>query len=431
MDKNQTKEVQNAVLGLYKAFKQVCDDNGLRFFAIGGTAIGAVRHKGFIPWDDDIDVAMPRIDYEKFIELSKRMSKGIHFVDYVHRSDTPLLVGRVYSENTTLVPAWSITEPDKYNGVALDIMPLDGVSDNLLAYKIYRLIARSMYAMVSVAAHSGRPKLKRSLKSYLLHYGTPMFKPFLNSVTLKSYLLKLNKKHTFDNSRFLARTWWFSSHDGMHAAARYSKEDFESYIELPFEDTMMRMPVGYDNYLNSVYPGYMKLPPEHKRVARHSSGGIVDMNRPYGYYRVKEKGLIVGYTAGCYDMFHVGHLNLLKRAKENSDYLIVGVNSDAAMYSYKKKYPVIPEDERMSIIAALEYVDEVVLVNNTDKLHAYNLHQYDVIFVGDDHKNEPAWVKLDETLSKNNSKVHYFNYTPHISSSKLRIRLDNKIESKN
>ena len=129
-------------------------------------------------------------------------------------------------------------------------------------------------------------------------------------------------------------------------------------------------------------------------------------------------------------MFHVGHLNLLQRARQKCDYLIVGVNSDEAMFSYKKKYPVIPEGERMAIIAALECVDEVVLVDNTDKMHAYGLHEYDVIFVGDDHKSEQKWIELEEKLSKKGSRVHYFNYTPHISSTKLRTKLNGLIKGR-
>ena len=80
---------------------------------------------------------------------------------------------------------------------------------------------------------------------------------------------------------------------------------------------------------------------------------------------------VIGYTAGVYDMFHIGHLNLLKNAKKHCDYLIVGVNSDEATFSYKNKFPVIPWEERAEIVEAIKYVDEIVKVDNTDKIFAF------------------------------------------------------------
>lgn len=129
---------------------------------------------------------------------------------------------------------------------------------------------------------------------------------------------------------------------------------------------------------------------------------------------------IVGYTAGVYDMFHVGHLNLLMNAKKYCDYLIVGVNSDEETYSYKQKYPIIPEDERLRIVNAIKYVDEAVLVQNRDKIHAYEKFKPDVIIVGDDHKNEKVWQELDAYLRERGSKVIFLPYTQHLSSTKLR-----------
>lgn len=129
---------------------------------------------------------------------------------------------------------------------------------------------------------------------------------------------------------------------------------------------------------------------------------------------------ITGYTAGVYDMFHVGHLNLLKNAKKQCDYLIVGVNTDSATYGYKQKYPVIPEEERREIVEAIKFVDEVVLVENTDKIYAYETYKPDFIIVGDDHKNEPKWRVVDDYLRQRGSRVVFLPYTEHTSSTKLR-----------
>lgn len=136
----------------------------------------------------------------------------------------------------------------------------------------------------------------------------------------------------------------------------------------------------------------------------------------------------VGYTQGVYDMFHVGHLNLLKSAKAQCDYLIVGVNSDELTAEYKNKKPIIPEAERLAIVDAVKYVDATDLATDlaTDhnKIEAYKKHHYDIIFVGDDHKGELRWQKLEMELEKLGSKVVYLPYTKHVSSTKLRVVVD-------
>ena len=137
----------------------------------------------------------------------------------------------------------------------------------------------------------------------------------------------------------------------------------------------------------------------------------------------------IGYTAGVYDMFHIGHLNILEKAKQHCDYLIVGVNSDKATYGYKNKRPVIPEEERMEIVKAIKHVDEVVRVDDTDKKLAFEKYRFDLIFVGDDHKGEPKWDELDGFLKERGSRVVYLPYTSHTSSSKLSDVIDRMLIS--
>lgn len=138
---------------------------------------------------------------------------------------------------------------------------------------------------------------------------------------------------------------------------------------------------------------------------------------------------VVGYTQGVYDMFHIGHLNLLKNAKQKCDFLIVGVNSDELTMRYKNKEPIIPEDERLAIVDAVKYVDATDLATDHNKLEAYAKHHYDIIFVGEDHKGEPKWRQLESELSKVGSKVVYLPYTEHTNSTKLRAVLDEKIDA--
>ena len=131
----------------------------------------------------------------------------------------------------------------------------------------------------------------------------------------------------------------------------------------------------------------------------------------------------VGYTTGVYDLFHIGHLNLLKRAKEHCDYLIVGVTVDE-LVSYKGKQAVIPYEERSAIVEAIKYVDMVVPQTSMDKLGAWEKYHFDVMFVGDDWKGSPAWNKYEEQFKEKGVDIVYFPYTKSTSSTKLRQVLD-------
>ena len=128
---------------------------------------------------------------------------------------------------------------------------------------------------------------------------------------------------------------------------------------------------------------------------------------------------VVGYTTGVFDLFHIGHLRLLKRAKRHCDYLIVGVSTDDLVSSYKNKSPIIPLSDRLEIISSVKYVDEVVLQTNRNKKQQFEEIDYDILFVGDDWKGDPLWIDLEKHLSVCGASIQYFKYTDHVSSTKL------------
>lgn len=143
-----------------------------------------------------------------------------------------------------------------------------------------------------------------------------------------------------------------------------------------------------------------------------------------------EKKYKTGYVPGVYDLFHVGHLNLIRKAKEVSEYLIVGVLSDELVMHFKGKYPVIPLEQRMEIIGALKDVDEVIEVNfsNTVKMDAWKQLQYDAYFSGSDHGSE--WDEEKKALQKVGSDIVFFPYTESVSSTMLKKQLSIDTEPK-
>lgn len=133
----------------------------------------------------------------------------------------------------------------------------------------------------------------------------------------------------------------------------------------------------------------------------------------------------VGYTAGVYDMFHIGHLNILKRAKENCDYLIVGVSTDELVQNYKNKKTIIPFEERAAIVEAIKYVDKVVPQVSMNKMQAWENYKFDAMFVGDDWKGTEKWNKIEAEFKKVGVDIVYFPYTQGTSSTILREKLLN------
>lgn len=131
----------------------------------------------------------------------------------------------------------------------------------------------------------------------------------------------------------------------------------------------------------------------------------------------------IGYTQGTFDLFHVGHLNLLNHAKEQCDYLIVGVNSDRLVKEYKNKQVVIVEQERARIVEAIKSVDKVILVDTLDKIEIAKIIDFNVIFIGDDWVNNERWIKTVEEMKNLKIDVVFLPHTDGISSTDIRTKI--------
>ncbi len=138
---------------------------------------------------------------------------------------------------------------------------------------------------------------------------------------------------------------------------------------------------------------------------------------------------IIGYTTGVYDMFHIGHLNILRRAKEQCDYLIVGVSTDELVLKEKNKTPVIPWNERAEIIKAIRYVDEVVVQPDKDKLAAWERYHFDKMFVGTDWQGTPQWKKIEEQFAPLGVEIVYLPHTDGVSSTELTNYIKKVLET--
>ena len=134
---------------------------------------------------------------------------------------------------------------------------------------------------------------------------------------------------------------------------------------------------------------------------------------------MKKAKKIIGYTTGVFDLFHIGHLNILRSAKQQCDYLIVGVTSDDLCFARKNKYPVMPLDERIEIIKAIKYVDEVVIQEDMIKLAAVKKYKINIVFVGSDWQGTPQWKEYENQFKEVGCNVVYLPHTTGISTTMI------------
>ena len=133
---------------------------------------------------------------------------------------------------------------------------------------------------------------------------------------------------------------------------------------------------------------------------------------------------IIGYTTGVFDLFHIGHINILRRSKKLCDKLIVGVTNDELVYKRKNKYPVIPFKERVEIVSAIKYVDKTVSQDTMDKMVAWRKYKFNIMFVGGDWKGTDTWNDIELQMNKVGVKIVYFSYTKDTSSTLIKKTLE-------
>lgn len=139
----------------------------------------------------------------------------------------------------------------------------------------------------------------------------------------------------------------------------------------------------------------------------------------------------IGYTQGTFDMFHIGHLNLLHQAKELCEELIVGVNTDRLVNEYKHKQPVVCEHDRAAIVSELRCVDKVILCNTLSKTDAWQQLHFEAIFIGSDWKGNERWQQTERDLQPFGAEVVYLQHTDDVSSSLLRVEIENRVSDYN
>ena len=273
-------EVQEKELEVLKECIKNIEKHDLRYFAVGGTCLGAIRHHGFIPWDDDIDIAMPREDYELFrTQFYRELPEKYQKLDCDNSESNTFLFAKIHDSTTTFVESYAKDSPDRYTGVFVDIVPLDGLPE--VAYE--KVIKKS-------------ERLRRLNKwtrkvpaGYRKQYGVLkyVFRIFLSVIFPYNYFSdrwrKYLQKYNFDDSSLIY--FGYQPQTKNHGPLPHSF--FASYQSVPFEDIEIRVPENYDGYLTDRYGDYMTPPPPEKRNSGHIAY-ILDLGTPCSFYKEQQ-----------------------------------------------------------------------------------------------------------------------------------------------
>lgn len=277
----ETKDLQNRLLEMLIFFHEYCEHNDLTYYALGGTLLGAVRHKGFIPWDDDIDVGMPRKDFQKLIDLMSSESNSFYVIEGPQSKDASFLYpyAKLYDSRTTLVEN---TRNQLVRGIFIDIFPLDGLANDYdLAKKKYKSLQRLRNRLIlrNLSNNKKRTWYKRMIIKLVQMIP-------LSSFNEKNLCLRIDRFcrecNSIDDCKYggnLLGAWGFK--EVMETRILNERELYS------FENAYIYGVKDYDEYLTSLYGDWRTLPPIEKRVTHHDY--YLDLNKPYSEYLLNEK----------------------------------------------------------------------------------------------------------------------------------------------
>lgn len=272
MVSTERKKIWAIEIDLYIKFAEVCKKYGFRFYSLFGTILGAVRHKGMIPWDDDIDVCMPREDYERFCSIAVSDFKDPYFLQTPYTDKGYFYsFAKIRNLNTTCMP-FVMSKSGFCHGIFLDVFPLDFCNPDTYAddrKAIYQCIMKCSSFM-----KRNCDNLDEEQRVKIKQFNTT--RPLEEFETIQ----KIATNPLYRNSRFLGvpvNTFL------KEKQLIWETANFAGYIELPFENILMRVPSGYHNILQTTYGYYMEFPPKNQRGKWHS-GVIWNPDESYLYY---------------------------------------------------------------------------------------------------------------------------------------------------
>lgn len=259
-------EMRAVQLEMLDRLDKVCREHGLRYYLCGGTLLGAVRHKGYIPWDDDIDVNILRPDLDRLLEITGgKLGDGLVIVKPGERKDKSLIFYRIYNEKTLLVSRNQKLGTEARTNIFIDVFPVDALPSSSLANKMVYLWSGFLISLGNMSAVGrvvGTSRKKRFVKSLLLPIAKLHSTDRWNEITDR-----FARKRNYEKARYVGVINTEAAH---RFNERILKSEYEPAVEVEFEGKRYPAPKGWDIYLRNLYGAdYMELPPAEKRESHH------------------------------------------------------------------------------------------------------------------------------------------------------------------
>lgn len=252
------KELHKIHLDMLADIDKFCRHNDIRYSLGGGTLLGAVRHKGFIPWDDDVDIMMPRKDYDRFVSTYNDKISPYKCIDYVMDKDVRYAKAWAKIHDTRTICIETKELADLRHGVFIDVFPIDGLPENdRECRKFLKRCASYKHRLKMSMIRKRKYNTDINLPKFILSHIIP-------TKTWKGLMEKTSRKYPYETSKYAGATT-----GSYRMRERYRRELFESYMDIPFETCILRSITDYDTYLKQHYDNYMELPPEEMRVTHN------------------------------------------------------------------------------------------------------------------------------------------------------------------
>lgn len=261
------QEVQKGSLEILKRIDKICAQLKLKYCLAYGTLIGAIRHKGFIPWDDDVDIMMPRKDYDTLVKYfidHKDELKPLEIINPQVNKKCPYTISRISDSRYKL----DVDNEDDYGiGLFVDVYPLDGVGNSVAEYTKLKNKS-SRYASMCFVSTRQKVKRENTKSNFKMAIKYPAFivGKILGKDFFMNRLYQIAAGCDYDASQYIGCIIW-ASDDGIRGI--FPKSWFDELIDVEFEGSYFKAPKEYDKVLTHGYGGYMKLPPENERIAHH------------------------------------------------------------------------------------------------------------------------------------------------------------------